>query len=234
MVLFQAALADILIKEDGGDSRDACAVGDPRFSSPCDGQQLPACQEGAGDRHRGPGRTGGTEAQISLWVRKGPTDPSWANRQGSNSSQSQWRTWSNKNQDEDRVEELSNVVRLLANVVLRHEDEHSRLWVETGFLVYCDTGEHGVTSTLLKLVQAWKAKKEEGKVSTSLRVTLFLGILQILQDKLGELLTKEDQLRAAEKHEWLKTEDRGQGPGPKLVPPHLEPDGEERPLQQGR
>ena len=34
-----------------------------------------------------------------------------------------------------------------------------------------------------------KAKKEEGTVSTSLRVTLFLGILQILQDKSGELLS---------------------------------------------
>ena len=146
---------------------------------------------------------------------KGQPIQSWANRQGSNSSQSQWRmwqnskqTWSNKNQDEDRVEELSNIVRLLAKVVLRHEEEHSRLRVETGFLVYCDTGEHGVTSTLFKMAQAWKAKKEEGTVSTSLRVTLFLEILQILQDKLGELLANEDQLKAAEKHEWLMIGDK--------------------------
>ena len=40
------------------------------------------------------------------------------------------------------MEELSNMVRLLAKVVPRCKDEHSRLSVESDFLVYCDTGEH--------------------------------------------------------------------------------------------
>ena len=65
-----------------------------------------------------------------------------------------------------------------------------------------------MTGTLFKMAQAWKAKKEEGTVSTSLRVTPFLAILQILQDKLGELLASEDQRKAAEKHEWLVIGDR--------------------------
>ena len=76
-------------------------------------------------------------------------------------------------EQEDKVEELTNRVRLLAKVVLRHEDEHSRLRVESGFSGLRDTGEHGVTGTLFKMAQAWKAKKEEGTVSNFLRVTLF-------------------------------------------------------------
>ena len=106
------------------------------------------------------------------------------------------------------MEELTNMVRLLAKVVLRHEDKHSRLRVETGYLVYCDTGDHGITSTLFRMAQAWKAKKEEGTVTSSLRVTLFLEILQLLRDKLGELLANEDQLKAAEKYEWLTIGDK--------------------------
>ena len=66
VVLFQAALADILIKDYGGNSSDACAVD----LAEQDGQQ-PKYHRGAG---------------------KDQPIQSWANRQGSNSSQSQWRT----------------------------------------------------------------------------------------------------------------------------------------------
>ena len=60
------------------------------------------------------------------------------------------------------------MVRLLAKVVLRCKDEHSRLSVESDFLVYCDTGKHGVTSTLFQMAKAWKAKKLGGRQSHDL------------------------------------------------------------------
>ena len=163
VVLFQAALADILIKDYGGNSSDACAVD----LAEQDGQQP--------KYHRGQERASRSKA--------GQTDKARIQANASGERQNSRKDWPRKNQDEDRVEELTNVVRLLAKVVLRHKDEHSRLRVESGFLVYCDTGEHGVTSTLFKMAQAWKAKKEEGKVTVFLRVTLFLS--KILQDKLG-------------------------------------------------
>ena len=83
----------------------------------------------------------------------------------SKAKQTRGRQQGRKNQEEDRAEELSNMVRLLSKALLRHEDEHSRLRVKSGFLDYCDTGEHGVTSTLLQMAKSWKAKKEEGSTS---------------------------------------------------------------------
>ena len=65
------------------------------------------------------------------------------------------------------------------------------------------TMQIGRGDTLFQMAKTWKAKKEEGKVTTSLRVTLFLAILQLLQDKLQSLITRKEQLKAAEKHEWL-------------------------------
>ena len=129
---------------------------------------------------------------------KGQWNRSW----GSGS----WGDWS-KNKDQqssETTEEVAELVKLLAKVVLKLEDDSARLRAESGFILYFDTGAHGILPMLLEASQNWKAKKEEGKVTTSLRVVLLLCALQELQTRLQNVLVDENVRAAVIKHGWLK------------------------------
>ena len=82
---------------------------------------------------------------------------------------------------------------------MRLEDDSARMLAEKGFTVCCSTGDHGILATMWEMSQAWK-KKEEGGVTTSLRVTLFLVMLHLAQKRLVEIVTQAEVKANAIKH----------------------------------
>ena len=70
-------------------------------------------------------------------------------------------------------------------------------------MIYADTGSHGISITNLLWLMAQNWREEKGKVRTSLRVTLFLGLLQALQEKLAKFVSQEGAVKQGERLEWL-------------------------------
>ena len=81
---------------------------------------------------------------------------------------------------------------------MRHEDELSQKRTETDFILTLEvangSGEEGILEQLYKMTVKWKADQEQGKVSNSLRLTLFIGLLLYYEVKVVEAMDSADTI----------------------------------------
>ena len=78
------------------------------------------------------------------------------------------------------------------------EDELSQKRTETDFILTLEvangSGEEGILEQLYKMTVKWKADQEQGKVSNSLRLTLFIGLLLYYEVKVVEAMDSADTI----------------------------------------
>ena len=86
---------------------------------------------------------------------------------------------------------MNEAIRLLARMALRHEDELSQNRVEREFVLTMEVHGGGVLPTLYQVAQVWREAKEKGQAISSLRMAMFLALLQEWLDRLEEILEKE-------------------------------------------
>ena len=91
------------------------------------------------------------------------------------------------------------------DVFTHYEDELMRTRVDTNFMLFVDVdGDHSVLPTLQTTAANWQEAFSAGRVTTSLRIVLFLGMMQQLQTQLQALLQNQDQLERLMAVGWLK------------------------------
>ncbi|CAE7198951.1 unnamed protein product [Symbiodinium sp. CCMP2592] len=112
-------------------------------------------------------------------------------QQGWKHNQGQRRGWSSYNWGGQRKQKEEQAwednLRLLARLCLRHEDELSQTRVERDFILTMETQEAAVLTKLYKLATVWKERKERQEVDCSLRLCLFLGLLQVWLERMRAL-----------------------------------------------
>ncbi|CAE6935538.1 unnamed protein product [Symbiodinium sp. CCMP2592] len=82
---------------------------------------------------------------------------------------------------------LEESLRIVANLCLRHDDELAQNRTDRDFVLTMETREGAVLSKLFSLALQWKTRKEAGTVDCSLRLALFLGLLEIWLARLKAL-----------------------------------------------
>ena len=94
------------------------------------------------------------------------------------------------------TEQLSEAVKLLARMTLRHEDELSQTRIEKEFILTLEVHGGGILPTLYQVAQAWKESREKGTAFSSLRLTMLLALIQEWLDRL-ERVQEEQALAGA-------------------------------------
>ena len=125
-------------------------------------------------------------------------------RQWTEKEWDEWTKWESNNKElstkelQRELEHLREDVRLLARISMRHEDELSQKRTETDFILTLEvangSGEEGILEQLYKMTVKWKADQEQGKVSNSLRLTLFIGLLLYYEVKVVEAMDSADTI----------------------------------------
>ncbi|CAE7374307.1 unnamed protein product [Symbiodinium sp. CCMP2592] len=132
-----------------------------------------------------------------------PTKQQGRQQQGWKNNQGQRRGWSSytwggqRKQKEEQAWEDN--LRLLARLCLRHEDELSQTRVERDFILTMETQEAAVLTKLYKLATVWKERKERQEVDCSLRICLFLGLLQVWLERMRALEQTSPEAEALRK-----------------------------------
>ena len=185
-VLFQASLCALLCVQDhdSGSRKSGChhgAAGDERRhgfakSGLAERELLEEAMEAEGLGRRA--RTEAGDGRWSKWQKpQGKGGWSW----GSNQKTSQF------DQFRDQTLSLKVDSRLLSLLVLpvplvRHEEELSKIRIDTTFFVYLDTGSGSILPLVRQSAEVWNQQCEEGKVTTPLRIVLFMLIFKELQN----------------------------------------------------
>ena len=178
--------------------------------------------------HHGSGK-GPSQSQNSQWKQE-KTGKAKQASYWSHWNKHSWKSSKDTQKNQEEVTELKEMVKLLTKIALKHEDEMVRGRLDTGFMIYADTGSHGLTNLRWLMAQNWREMKEQGKVQTSLRVTLFLALLQALQEKLGEFASQE---KAVKRRETRMADHRGSALGSSVALSHLEPGGDKVSIKGG-
>ncbi|CAE7531267.1 Spon1, partial [Symbiodinium necroappetens] len=156
------------------------------------------------------GRRGAAEAlddRQPKWPK-----PAMKGRPGKGNTGSWWTKDWGKEWEKDQAAQSSGLDRpttvllqALTKMALRHEEELSRTRADTNFMLFVDVdGEHSVLPTLQMTAANWQEAFSAGRVTTSLRIVLFLGMMQQLQTKLQELLQNQEQLDRLMAVGWLQ------------------------------
>ncbi|CAE7626253.1 unnamed protein product, partial [Symbiodinium necroappetens] len=88
-------------------------------------------------------------------------------------------------------DELREAVGFLARLALKHEDTEAALRSDTSFMLYFNTRGMTITRALYNIAQEWRRLKDEGKINQSLRVTLIIGMLTAVKEKMQTALHEE-------------------------------------------
>ncbi|CAE7754000.1 unnamed protein product, partial [Symbiodinium necroappetens] len=165
------------------------AEGPAKFSKPAGKGQ------GQGSHHPPePEPSHGSGQSSDHWQDRPANPKNWAKEQTRQRQDDMWRQWESNTswyQTQDikklrqEMEQLQEHVRLLARMSLRHEDELSQGRTERDFVLTFEPPTPGTNDNstnmlviLFKMALVWKEKKEEGKVDSSLRLVLFLGLIK--------------------------------------------------------
>ncbi|OLQ02114.1 LINE-1 retrotransposable element ORF2 protein [Symbiodinium microadriaticum] len=163
-----------------------------------------ATQEDAATAKRSPPREEGQAAKWHKPSNKGSRGKgqNWSQSWG----QERWqRDWNGEEQTLSQKisgDELREVVGLLARLALKHEDTEAALRSDTSFMLYFNTRGMTITRALYNIAQDWRRLKDEGKLNQSLRVTLIIGMLTAMKEKMQTALHEEVR-PSLEKHSWL-------------------------------
>ena len=112
--------------------------------------------------------------------------------------QDRWQSWGSGSQSswQKETEQLSEAVKLLARMTLRHEDELSQTRIEKEFILTLEVHGGGILPTMYQVAQAWKESREKGTAFSSLRLTMLLALIQEWLDRL-ERVQEEQALAGA-------------------------------------
>ncbi|CAE7745734.1 unnamed protein product, partial [Symbiodinium necroappetens] len=136
----------------------------------------------------------GSGQSSDQWQDRPANPKNWTKEQTRQRQDEMWRQWESNTswyQTQDikklrqELEQLQEHVRLLARMSLRHEDELSQGRTERDFVLTFEPPTPGTNDNsanmlviLFRMAVVWKEKKEEGKVDSSLRLVLFLGLIK--------------------------------------------------------
>ena len=165
------------------------AEGPAKFSKPAGKGQ------GQGSHHPTEQEPSRGSGQSSDQWQDLPANPrNWTKEQTRQRQDDMWRQWESNTawyQTQDikklrqEMEQMQEQIRLLARMSLRHEDELSQGRTERDFVLTFEPPTPGsrdntanMLEILFKMALVWKEKKEEGKVDSSLRLVLFLGLIK--------------------------------------------------------
>ena len=125
----------------------------------------------------------------------------WSGQWGSNQWQKEWTGEEVSLSQKISGDELREV-GLLARLALKHEDTEAAVRSDTSFMLYMNTRGITITRTLYDMAQDWRKLKEEGRLNQSLRVTLIIGLLAAMKEKMKTAL-REEIRPTLEKHKWI-------------------------------
>ncbi|CAE7793397.1 unnamed protein product [Symbiodinium sp. CCMP2592] len=117
------------------------------------------------------------------------------------------RDWEEENDSAGSALDHSTValMRAMTKMAIRHEDELSRLRADCNFMMFVDVdGEHTVLPTLKQSAATWQEQFTNGQVTTSLRVVMFVGMMQQLRAKLSDLLQDQEMMQRLMTVGWLQ------------------------------
>ena len=122
-----------------------------------------------------------------------------------------WDSWSKEWEKDQQAQssgldrQTTTLLKALTKMALRHEDELSRIRVDCNFMLFIDVeGEHSVLPVLQKTASNWQEAFSAGTVTTSLRIVLFVGMMQQLQARLQDLLQNQEQMDRLLAVGWLQ------------------------------
>lgn len=134
---------------------------------------------------------------------------------GKGSSHGGWnQSWSAKRQWHDSAQHSSgdqapvmdqatqDLLKNMVRVVLRHETEIQRFKQDVGFMVFIDTSGLGCLSNLRAVADNWQEQYAQGKVRNSLKLLLFLAMMEMLKNKAEETLQDEERLQRCMNVGW--------------------------------
>ena len=126
----------------------------------------------------------------------------WSGQWGSSQWQKEWTGEDVSLSQKISGDELREVVGLLARLALKHEDTEAAVRSDTSFMLCVNTRGITITRTLYDMAQDWRKLKEEGRLNQSLRVTLIIGLLAAMKEKMKTALHEEIR-PTLEKHKWI-------------------------------
>ena len=107
---------------------------------------------------------------------------------------------------------IKEVIRMLMQVSIRHEDHINLLRLDRSFLLWIKTSSPETTlPNIVAASKAWKEKREAGTTDTSLRVTLFRCLLVELKNRATQMVENPELRAKLVTTGWLQVKD-GQEP----------------------
>ena len=91
----------------------------------------------------------------------------------------------------------------MTRLVLRHESELSNLRREMGYMLFIDTEQYSCLETLKLAAVKWQELYAANKVTSSLGLTLMLGMVQALRTKLEDVLRDESLVQRYKNCGWI-------------------------------
>ena len=73
-------------------------------------------------------------------------------------------------------------------------------------IFFCGTGDRGMPEPLFRVAQLWKEKKEQGRATLSLRVTLAMSIFSATLDRCREIHQKAEKIEQAKEQGMINAE----------------------------
>ena len=100
-------------------------------------------------------------------------------------------------------ETIRRILRTLVRAAARHEQQLTSLEADRSYVLFLETGNHGMINVLVQASQTWHQKYEAGTVTTSLRATLWGVLLLEWQARLNKIETDTQALQTAETANWI-------------------------------
>ena len=107
---------------------------------------------------------------------------------------------------------IKEVIRMLMQVSIRHEDHINLLRLDRSFLLWMKTSSpETMLPNIVAASKAWKEKREAGTTDTSLRVTLFRCLLVELKNRATQMVENSELRAKLVTAGWLQVKE-GQEP----------------------
>ena len=107
---------------------------------------------------------------------------------------------------------IKEVIRMLMQASIRHEDHINLLRLDRSFLLWMKTSSpESMLPNIVAASKAWKEKREAGTTDTSLRVTLFRCLLVELKNRATQMVENPELRAKLVTAGWLQVKD-GQEP----------------------
>ncbi|CAE7336147.1 pksN [Symbiodinium pilosum] len=98
---------------------------------------------------------------------------------------------------------IRRTLRTLIGAAARHEQQLTSLEADRSYVLFLETGNHGMINMLIQASQAWHQQYEAGTVTTTLRATLWGVLLLEWQARLTKIEQDTQALQTAETANWI-------------------------------